>query len=525
MKKTSKVLIMIRTSTENQSIDEQHNEMVEFCISRGYKRENMIFIEEQGASAAKMDIRYKAQIQAIKDAIEKDSNIDCFACWHLNRAFRSEEAYLEIKEFMVKRKIQMLVKNPSLELLNPDGSINKGMELAIGLFAILNKQENEERKEKFKRTKKANASKGKFNGGVNIRFGYKVDEDKFFIEDEIDGPIVRQIFELYSTGKYSSHKVAIELNSRGILTSAGKPISAWLVNGILRADCYYGAAIEKWNNRVYPAIITKELFDACAAIRESNKVIERRKIDGDANVNLAAKLIRCTQCGNLYTSHTDQYSCCSHSPKEVHYCSNNLRINKKVIDGLCWRVASAIHMDYLIDMSEDKVEEYNREIEIIDQKIATLQSKIDGIEAKKQRVVETYIEGLINSQNKAIKLNKIQEEASTYIKELNVLKEAKNRLYGLIDSYIKKDDVEVFLNSMDSTDEGNKYDIVHQHLKGIRIERFQWGERKKEDAKDNAILITITTILDKEYKFIYIPNSKRIKLYIWNGNEWKADSL
>ena len=120
----SKVLIMVRTSTESQSIEDQHREMVEFCRYRGYKDEDMIFIEEQGASAAKVDDRYKAQIQAIKNAIEKDKEINCFACWHLNRAFRDESAYIDIKNFLVPRKIQMLVKNPSLELLNPDGTIN-----------------------------------------------------------------------------------------------------------------------------------------------------------------------------------------------------------------------------------------------------------------------------------------------------------------------------------------------------------------------------------------------------------------
>jgi DNA invertase Pin-like site-specific DNA recombinase len=521
-----KVLIFVRVSTEAQELEEQKKEMIDFVKLHGYNDGDYIILEEKGASAIKLNDKYLNMVNVVKSYID-EGTIDCVAVWHINRLGRRDDVLIELKNLFIDNKIQLLVKNPSIQLLNPDGTLNSGAELAFSLFATLVKQDMAERKEKFRRTKKANAAKGKFNGGVNLRFGYRVNEDKFFVEDEVDGPIVRLIFELYSTGKYSSHKVAIELNSRGILTSAGKTISAWLVNGILRSECYYGAAIEEWNNRVYPAIISKDIFDACAAIRESNKVIERRKLDGDTNVNLAAKLIRCTECGNLYTSHTDQYSCCSHNPKETHYCPNNLRINKKVIDGLCWRVASAIHMDYLIDMSEDKLEEYNREIEIIDQKIATLLSKIDGIEAKKQRVVEAYIEGLINAQNKTIKLNKIQEEVSIYTRDLNALKEAKNRLYGLIESYTKKEDVEVFLNSMDSTDEGNKYDIVHQHIKGIRIERYQWGERKRPDAKDNAILIIITTILDKEHRFIYIPNSKKVdkKLYIWNGREWKADIL
>ena len=144
-----KVLIMVRTSTEQQSIDDQHREMVEFCKQQGYKEDDMIFMEEQGASAAKMDSKYLDLINRIKAEIDKNKEIKCFACWHLNRAFRTEEAYIDIKTFLVNRGIQMMVKNPYLVLLNDDGTINNGMEMAMALFAVLNKQDNLERKAKF----------------------------------------------------------------------------------------------------------------------------------------------------------------------------------------------------------------------------------------------------------------------------------------------------------------------------------------------------------------------------------------
>lgn len=519
----SKVLIMIRTSTETQTIDEQRNEMIEFCLNRGYKKEDMIFIEEQGASAAKVDARYKAQIQAIKDAIIKDSEINCFACWHLNRAFRDEDAYLDIKKFMVERRIQMLVKNPSLELLNPDGTINNGMELAMALFAVLNKQENEERKEKFKRTKKANAAKGKYNGGVNLRFGYRVNDDKFFVEDEIDGPIVRLIYELYSTGQYSTLKLANEINNRGIVRKNGKPMYAWLVDSVLVSKAYTGVPNEKYHNRIYPAIVSMDIWNKCEEIRKSNKIFERKN-KAEKEVNLASRLIRCTKCGKLYISDGALYSCNGHNNREAIYCDNDLSVNKIVMDELCWRVASTCHLDWLMDMSDDKLEEYKEELAVTEKKITTLEKKFTTIENKKQRVVDMYIEGLINNENKALRLNKIQEEVSLYTNELNALREAKNRLLGLIESYAKRDEVEVFMSGIDAIDIANKYDIVHQHIKGIKLYRIQYGPRSKS-GKDNGVDIRITTILDKEWRFMYIPQNKRKdnKLFIWNGHEWVSD--
>ena len=520
MKKTGKVLIMIRTSTEKQDIDNQHNEMVEFCKQRGYLEENMVFIQEQGASAVKMDDRYKAQIEEIKEAIRQDENIDCFACWHLNRAFRNEEAYLDIKSFLLPRKIQMLVKNPSLELLNADGTINKGMELAMGLFAILNKQEDEERKEKFKRTKKANALKGKYNGGCNIRYGYKVDDNQYYVIDEVEGKIVSTIFELYSTGKYSGKTLALELHKRGINMQHQKIIN------ILHSDAYCGRPQEKWYDRVYPAIISEELFDKCQSIRGENKIMTRR---GDKQT-IGSKIIKCPECGCVYTGNSTNYSCCGHSV--LRKCSNSLTIKKSVIDGLLWRVASTLHLQYLLDDNDSKVEEYKKEIEIYDTKIDVLQGKIDSVDEKKARVIDLYIEGLIDSKNKANRLLKIQNDIQVWVDELNALKEAKNRLYSLIENIGKGDEVEMLMSALDEVEENEKsleykYDIVHKYITSAICKREWFGESKRRArlTKENGVRIEINTIFNTDpWIFMYVPNGyDGCKLWVWNGREYLKD--
>ena len=499
MEKTSKVLIMIRTSTEKQSIDNQHDEMVEFCKQRGYLEENMVFIEEQGASAVKMDDRYKAQIEAIKEAIKMDENIDCFACWHLNRAFRNEEAYLDLKSFMVPRKIQMLVKNPSLELLNPDGTINKGMELAMGLFAILNKQEDEERKEKFKRTKRANAAKGKYNGGDNIRFGYKVEND-YFVIDEEQGKIVSTIFELYSTGEYSAESLAKEICSRGF------DIDKQQIMRILESDAYCGRPQTKYNNRVYPPIISMDLYDRCKIIREENKLNIRK---GD-NICLGGKIIKCSVCGGTFSSNGKCYACCRHSVLKV--CDNSITLKKNVIDDILWMVSSMLHVKYMVQEGEDNLKNFQSQIEIFDQKINTLIQKLNKIQEKKDRVYELYIEGAINSENKALKLNKIDEEGRTMTEELNSLKESKNRLLGLIEDIKNRDKFKMVTEALDGIiiDKEKleyKYNIIHKYITHVLCYREWFGEeRDLRVKKENGIRIDIHTIDGNITTYMYVPN-------------------
>lgn len=81
-----KCLVMVRASTEAQKIEDQHNEMVRFCGDEGY--DDLVFVEDKGASAIKLNDQYRLMIDQVKDEIGRDPDIRCFAVWELSRAFR-----------------------------------------------------------------------------------------------------------------------------------------------------------------------------------------------------------------------------------------------------------------------------------------------------------------------------------------------------------------------------------------------------------------------------------------------------
>lgn len=513
-----KVLVFLRVSTEAQELEEQRKEMIEFVQLYGYTLDDIIFIEDKGASAIKLNEKYLDMIDDIASYIES-GEIDCVAVWAVNRLARNEVMFAQIKSKLVENKIQLLVKTPTLQLLNPDGTINSGSELALSLFSTMAQQEMLERKSKFKRTKKAYAPKGMYTGGTARRFGYKI-ENKYFVPCEVDGESVKLMFELYSTGKYSFYKLAGELNIRGIEKKHGKgKFTAAFVGDIISSPAYYGEVMEQWNNRVYPPLISKELFDKCAEIRGKNKIEMRVKDVNDKP--LAARLIRCTECGHKFMSSGALYKCCMHNIKESKYCPNSISVQKKLVDALVWRVASAVHLEFLWSMSDEKLEEYTREVEIIDMKINTITNNINGVQKKKQRIIDTFLEGLIDKENRDLKLSKISEEVATYQKELNSLNETKNSLIKLIESYQKKDEVESFISNMDTLNSLDKYDVIHQQLKEVTFERYKMEFEGK--IFDNATLITITTITGGVWKFCYLRYAKKIPVYVWNGSAWLPD--
>lgn len=500
----SKVLIMVRTSTESQSIEDQHREMVEFCRYRGYKDEDMIFIEEQGASAAKVDDRYKAQIQAIKNAIEKDKEINCFACWHLNRAFRDESAYIDIKNFLVPRKIQMLVKNPSLELLNPDGTINSGMELAMALFAVLNKQDNEERKAKFHRAKSSMAKKGMYVGGKNKRFGYKI-ENQYFVPDEYDGEIVKLIFQLYSTGEYSCQSLAKELNSRGY-TKWGQPLDRRFIAHILRSRQYTGEHVEG-QDMVYPQLVTREIYDICKEIADGNKLAMRQ---GDKLV-ICSKLLRCPECGTVMSSNSTYFRCNYYQEQK---CKCSLTVKETVLNEIVWRVAFDEHLKYLIELKENNSKTYNERLTIIEQKISTLQGVIDEADTKKKRVIDSFIEGLIDKENRDLRLKKVQDDVLAQQNEINALNEEKRAILRLLENAEKELSEWMYVDTMNAMASNiqtdlDRYNIVHKHILKIVPDRYQHGEKAKGVNRINGVSLDVYTVKGGVHKHIYLPMAKK----------------
>lgn len=503
----SKVLIMVRTSTEGQSIQEQHNEMLDFVKNKGYKEEDCIWIEEQGASAAKMDDRYKAMLQSVKDAIENDKEINCFACYHLNRAFRTEEAYIDIKNYLVPRKIQMLVKVPSLELLNADGSINNGMELAMSLFSVLNKQDGLERKAKFKRAKAEMARKGMYTGGRNARkFGYAIGDNKYFVPDEVESEIVKLIFQLYSTGEYSTYSLANELNSRGY-TKSGKPFDGTFVGTVLKSKHYTGLPDEKWNNRVYPPIISIELFETCREIADKNKLMLRQ----GKKMVLCSRLIKCNECNHAFVSASKHFRC---NGTDKGICTNNITLKESVVDLVAWRVAFKEHMDYLIEVTENNAQTYQERLQVIEQKIKTINNIIAESDGKKKRIIDTYLEGYIDKKERDLRLKKIQDDTLSHHSNLKALEEEKTAILELLENVSKEKDEWLYYDTLDAIQSGvksdeDRYRILHQHILKIIPLRYQYGEKSKKAKKENAIMLEIYTVKGDVKKFIYLPKEQK----------------
>lgn len=258
-----KAILLLRVSTEKQEIESQKEELTKLAIADKYKPKDLIYIEGVGASAIKLNEKYLAEVDELFSTIENDKSINTVYAWEISRVGRNEEMLMKIKNFLIEHRVNLIIKEPSLRLLNPDGSVNNGTELAFSLFATMSAQEFKVKKERFKRGKDRNRAEGKYCGG-RIKLGYALDKNKYFIVHEENAQIIRDVFDWYLSG-VSLKKINERLVNLGVIkgNKYNYP-NCKMVVYILEDRTYIG-------ERNYPLIIPEDIFNKVQQKRQEGK--------------------------------------------------------------------------------------------------------------------------------------------------------------------------------------------------------------------------------------------------------------
>lgn len=494
-----KVIVIVRTSTVRQEIDSQLNEIVNYVISEGYSADEIEIIGEAGTSAIKLDERYLENINKVYATINSNPSIECVYAWALDRIGRQEELMMQFKNYLISRKINLKIKNPTMYLLNPDGTVNSGMELAFSLFITMAKQEMEQKKARFKRAKQRNHEEGKFNGGVETRFGYSV-ENGYFVVNKEEADIVRLLFDEYATGAYSLQKLCDEVNSRGI-KHRGKKFNSTFLHRVLEDVTYIGDGNK-------PAIVEKEVYEKVKSIRLKNTSSLLTK--ESKTIHLATKILVCKNCGHYYAANFDRYVCYKHRHHRRFEgnCDNDLTIKIDVLDRLLWEAAYKMHKEYLSLIDEDKVTEVVKEIEVLEQKMNEAANKLEKMKVRKQRVKNLYIDGITDDSEFKKSMKKIEAESINNIAELDnyseQLAKCKDIIYMLEHPELKS---EIKIES-----DKDKKAIIHKHIKDVSVERYTFnGSRATKIVINNSI------------QYLYNSYDRRRtgnNIYLWENEQW-----
>ena len=482
-----KCILWCRVSTFQQEFESQKKDLIKMASNDGFAKENQIIIGKAGASAIKMNDIYLNEVNELINTINSDNNVTTIYLWELSRLARNEKIFYDIKGKLEKRKIQLIVKNPSLQLLNENGTVNNGIELAVSLLITLAKQEMEQKKERFKRGKMQKASLGIWTGG-NLSYGYKIDESKHIVINELEAQYVRYIFQSYINGK-SQRQLADEFYKKGV------SITLSLINRILHNERYTGKSFKfkydeldehnklKESNleRSYPLIISIKDFEKCQEIAKNNNVKPKAK-----NIYYADGILICPECGGRCNVQKTSYHCFNAFNKYMKYgiredskdkedklrnqCQNKLNLSVNVLDSLLWEEVKGREIGTLQSSNIEEIANFELEIEEEKKKIEVANEHLNYVKSKKKRIAKTYIQGNLDDDDYNELLSEIEKESKLNNDVINMSTAKINQLEEFIESIYSKTEqanIDGAVAMIDKYNDKDKQEACQRHIKSV----------------------------------------------------------
>lgn len=495
-----KAILLVRVSTEAQDFTEQEKEIYQMAINDGYKPEDIIPICEK-ESGIKLEEEERAGLNRMKELIESGIGVDCVYCWEVSRIARRKKINFSVLEYLTEHKVQLIIKNPSITLFNRDGSINEGAEVVFTLFSQMAESEMRTKKERFKRSKDARRKQGYFTGGF-VLYGYKVDEDKKLVINEDEAEIVKMIYTMYLSGKYSYRSLAKEIQAMGIFTDKTFITAQTAIKKILCNTAYAGVPSAegsymklKTEGNVYPALVSVDMVERCKELAKKNIILPKKKY---STVYFGKGILRCPDCGKVMMAVKSRnfYHCTK--------CGNKNIININMVDSALWLCASPLYAVKMEAKTEGQKEYYETQIVLLNQKIEVAQKDIEGIQKRADGIERrAYVDGTMDI-----------EKADNYIADLNKKIDAQKKeiasynaqiqdYQNLLFQYKAEYEGEYMDDVSNITDDKVRYDIIHQMIK--------WATITKLPKNKMLTVITIYDYLDE--KHTYLLDSRNHKIY------------
>lgn len=408
------VVLYLRYSSDKQteqSIEGQDRVCTEFCERNDYTIVGR-YIDRATSAFKDTDKRVQFQ-QMIRDAEKRQW--DAVVVYKLDRFARNKYDSATFKYKLNKYGVRVISATENISD-NPEGIILEAVLEGMAEYY------SRELSQKVRRGCRESALKAKNLGGT-VPLGYKLEDHRLVI-DPVGAKIVKEAFELYSTGTPVS-TIVRTFNARGYRTVTGKEFNKNSFHNLFYNKRYIGTYIYdgiEIENAV-PAIVDRETFEKAQKRRKTNAIC-KAKGKAKSEYLLTQKLF-CGHCGALMVgeSGTNQngdsyyyYTCVGR--KRTHSCDKK-PIRKEVIEQLVIQdILSYLSPDiieHLADMAVRYIEEENAH----NTRIPVILGEIAEIEKRKTNLLK-LVESGYNSPDlidRLAGLDKEKQAAETRLAE------------------------------------------------------------------------------------------------------------
>lgn len=344
----------VRVSDERQdeySPDSQLKKIREYAAKEGYMIPDEYVFYDDGISGKSVKKRDDFN-RMIATAKEKTHPFDKIYVWKFSRFARNQEEAIVYKSLLAKHSVSVVSVSEPI----PEGHFGSLIERIIEwtdeyYLANLSGEVIRGMTEKVTRGEPV----------IPPPFGYKMG-DRRYVPDEIEAPIVREMFERYANGE--GHRlIARSLGARGVRTRRGNMPDNRFVEFILRNPVYIGKlrwtldGIRAVSKRDYDnenimiidgnhePLVSMELWEAVQKRSKEQKLKYGKHARREQPIGYMLKgLVRCSSCGATLACASATsgkaklltLQCCSYARGACHTSHSIVldKANAAVIEGL-----------------------------------------------------------------------------------------------------------------------------------------------------------------------------------------------
>ncbi|WP_445505781.1 recombinase family protein [Niallia sp. 03091] len=418
-----KCVIYIRVSTEEQaqegySIKAQLSRLEAYAISQGWTIVKTYI--DDGQSAKDMN---RTDLKKMLNDLEKNE-YECVLVYRLDRLTRSVLDLYTMLDIFEKHNVKF---KSATEVYDTTTAMGR---LFITLVAALAQWERENTGERVRMGMTQKAKEGKWV--INVApYGFDIDGD-FLKINELEAAVVKEIFNLYLTGKYGVGKIAKMLNQKGYLTKAGAnwqdgPVRYILTNKIYIGTMRYNYRVNKEQyfeieNAVLP-LIEKEKFYEVQSILNNRSTLHPRKA---TSPYIFTSVLRCSRCGGAMagrqaTSKRNGKKYISYS----YYCHNQKF-------GTC--DLPHIAQNYLEIQFLNKIKEWNMSYELgndivnnaeskpdVTKRIKVINNELKALESRRSKWQYAWVNNMLSDNDLRKRTEEEDTKEKTLLRELDKL--------------------------------------------------------------------------------------------------------
>lgn len=430
-------VIYKRVSTDEQaedghhSLDAQERLCKEFAKKEGY---NIVRVfEDAGKSATTMN---RPALKDMISFIEGSREIEAVLVQDTDRMARNTSDHFTIKALLKKFNSKLIsVSQPQI-----DDSAEG--EMIDTFLAGMNTFQSRITARKTLKGLEQRAQKGWLPG--EAPFGYKNANDgqgnNIIVIDEEKAPYIKMLFNLYVSGKYSGERIKDILTEKGMRSKRNNIMQLSKIHYMLRNPFYYGEF--RWAGKIYQGshkpLITRQIFDLTQVVLSSR--IGTRNYERKHNFLLSGFLF-CDLCGRKFTAehhnkHKNYYG--------YYHCTRGKKCGNQAVPLMLMekQVEKAFNK---INFSDNFKEKLLAKLKI---KYTSFKKDIEGeagkliitkgaVERKRDKMEQTFFEGVIDSETYQRNKGKINEELARINTELLKLKDQKNIQIGSFEEIIE----------------------------------------------------------------------------------------